>query len=133
MRELKFRAWDGNAMSNPFSVGVRYAEFPYPPPIRGIALKEIRELEVMQYTGLKDRNGKEVFDGDIVRCSLGPDKQGCPHRVEWREEIGGKYFGGMPGWYLSGLLSGGGEGYAWTGEEVCIGNVYESPELLEAK
>jgi hypothetical protein len=37
------------------------------------------------------------------------------------------YVGGMPAWYLSGLS----EGYAWTGEEEVIGNIYDNPELLE--
>ena len=35
----------------------------------------------------------------------------------------------MPAWYLSGLK----EGYAWTGEEEIIGNIYENPELLEVE
>ncbi|MFP9042019.1 YopX family protein, partial [Enterococcus faecalis] len=41
--------------------------------------------------------------------------------------LGGTYIGGMPAWYLSGLN----EGYAWTGTEEIIGNIYENPELLE--
>lgn len=78
--------------------------------------------EIMQSTGLKDKNGVEVFQGDIVRCS-----RGCPHEVFWLKEYAGMYVGGMPAWYLSGLS----EGYAWTGDEEIIGNVYENPELLD--
>nr|DAF46816.1 MAG TPA: YopX protein [Siphoviridae sp. ctBrh2] len=77
---------------------------------------------VMQSTGLKDKNGVEVFQGDIVRCT-----RGCPHEVVWLQEYAGMYIGGMPAWYLSGLS----EGYAWTGDEEIIGNIYENPELLE--
>lgn len=79
---------------------------------------------VMQSTGLKDKNGVEVFMGDIVRCTLG-----CPHEVIWLEEYGGTFIGGMPAWYLSGLQ----EGYAWTGQEEVTGNIYENPELLEVE
>lgn len=77
---------------------------------------------LMQSTGLKDKNGVEVFQGDIVRCT-----RGCPHEVVWLKEYAGMYVGGMPAWYLSGLS----EGYAWTGDEEIIGNIYENPELLD--
>ncbi|MBF0015308.1 DNA-packaging protein [Enterococcus casseliflavus] len=79
-------------------------------------------FNLMQSIGLKDKNGVEVFQGDIVRCT-----RGCPHEVVWLQEYAGMYVGGMPAWYLSGLS----EGYAWTCEEEIIGNIYENPELLE--
>ena len=75
-----------------------------------------------QSTGLKDKNGKEVFVGDIIKCT-----RGCPHEVYLEKEYGGTYIGGMPAIYLKGLLS----GYAWTEHEEIIGNIYENPELLE--
>ena len=77
---------------------------------------------IMQSTGLKDKNGKEVFVGDIIKCT-----RGCPHEVYLEKEYGGTYVGGMPAIYLKGLLS----GYAWTEHEEIIGNVYENPGLLE--
>ncbi|CTF18410.1 YopX family protein [Streptococcus pneumoniae] len=82
------------------------------------------EIELMQSTGLKDKNGKEVFIGDIVKCT-----RGCLHEVYLEKEYGGTFIGGMPSIYLKGLLS----GYAWTEDEEIIGNVYENPELLEDK
>lgn len=80
------------------------------------------DLVLMQSTGLKDKNGKEVFVGDIIKCT-----RGCLHEVYIEKEYGGTYFGGMPAIYLKGLLS----GYAWTEDEEIIGNIYENPELLE--
>ena len=77
---------------------------------------------IMQSTGLFDRNGKEVFIGDIVKCT-----RGCSHEVYLEKEYGGTFIGGMPAIYLKGLLS----GYAWTEDEEIIGNIYESRELLE--
>lgn len=79
---------------------------------------------IMQSTGLKDKNGKEVFIGDIVKCT-----RGCLHEVYLEKEYGGTYIGGMPAVYLKGF----GDGYAWTEYEEIIGNVYENPELLEDK
>lgn len=83
---------------------------------------KIDEFELMQSTGLFDKNGKEVFVGDIIKCT-----RGCLHEVYLEKEYGGTYIGGMPAIYLKGIR----EGYAWTGDEVIIGNVYQNPELLE--
>ena len=77
---------------------------------------------IMQSTGLKDKNGKEVFVGDIIKCT-----RGCLHEVYIEKEYGGTYIGGMPAIYLKGLR----EGYAWTEHEEIIGTIYENPELLE--
>jgi hypothetical protein len=82
------------------------------------------DLNLMQSTGLFDINGKEVFVGDIVKCT-----RGCLHEVYLEKEYGGTFIGGMPAVYLKGLS----EGYAWTGYEEIIGNVYENKELLEDK
>lgn len=82
------------------------------------------DVILMQSTGLKDKNGKEVFVGDIIKCT-----RGCLHEVYIEKEYGGTFIGGMPAVYLKGL----GEGYAWTEHEEIIGNIYENPELLEDK
>lgn len=82
----------------------------------------IDDAILMQSTGLKDKNGKNVYIGDIIRCT-----SGCPHEVYLEKEYGGTYIGGMPAVYLKGIK----EGYAWTGDEEIIGNIYENPELLE--
>ena len=84
----------------------------------------VDNLVIMQSTGLKDKNGKEVFVGDIIKCT-----RGCLHEVYIEKEYGGTYCGGMPAVYLKDLR----EGYAWTEHEEIIGNIYENPELLEDK
>lgn len=85
---------------------------------------EDENATIMQSTGLKDKNGKEVFVGDIIKCT-----RGCLHEVYIEKEYGGTYWGGMPAVYLKDLR----EGYAWTEHEEIIGNIYENPELLEDK
>ena len=80
------------------------------------------DVILMQSTGLKDKNGKEIFVGDIIKCT-----RGCLHEVYIEKEYGGTYVGGIPAVYLKGLR----EGYAWTEHEEIIGNIYENPELLE--
>lgn len=62
MREIKFRAWYGE------KIGM------LEPTFNG-SINEIfaeRNGEYMQYTGLKDKYGKEIYEGDIVHCEENP-------------------------------------------------------------
>ena len=54
-RQIKFRAWDGNFMHYEVDI-VNGKHF-----IDGFNLESV----LMQYTGLKDKNGKEIWEGDI--------------------------------------------------------------------
>ena len=119
----KFRAWDktDKKMYLVDEINFNHGEF----ESIGVGITFLRgadKVELMQSTGLFDRNGKEVFIGDIVKCT-----RGCSHEVYLEKEYGGTFIGGMPAIYLKGLLS----GYAWTGSEEIIGNIFENQELLE--
>ncbi len=59
-REIKFRAWDkwNNKMIQPHD-----GDF-----IRWHSMSNWRDcLDVMQYTGLKDKNDNEIYEGDIIK------------------------------------------------------------------
>lgn len=121
----RFRAWSRLA-SRMYVVNGLYFDrgmVQYANNDNAIRFIKLENIILMQSTGLHDKNGKEVFVGDIIKCT-----RGCPHEVYLEKEYGGTYVGGMPAVYLKGLLS----GYAWTGAEEIIGNVYENKELLEA-
>ena len=132
-REIKFRAWDKRESR---MIIDEQAFIPVKVTNKGVLRLSPRHkeelwefikgdrFEVMQYTGLKDRNGKEVYEGDIVKCS-----SGFPHEVYWENECGGTYVGGIPAFYLSGIL----RGYAWSGDEEVIGNIHEHPHLLKGE
>jgi len=82
---------------------------------------------LMQYTGLKDINDKEIFEGDIVSfddCTStesGYCERGCIGVVEWCNETAS--------FEVSNRLSA--ESYEVLDECVIIGNIYENPELLK--
>ena len=91
------------------------------------------EIELMQSTGLKDKNGKEIFEGDIVRTT---------RFLGRADEIGGfyeyekDYVGVVKVLEGSWVIDTGSVAVRlWSeiDESEVLGNIYEKPELLEDK
>ncbi len=132
-REIKFRAWlhDDEEM----------VEFEWFYGAFGVASPDLldnNKITVMQYTGFHDKNGKEVYEGDIVTLSKCSDKEDW-WEVAWDQEVscfrayplfynkGGCFFRHNIKMYEFSIdLSG-------FGRAKIIGNIYENPELLEPK
>ena len=72
-------------------------------------------LYLMQYTGLKDKNGKPIYEGDVIRHSQGVDEVHWLYD-QWR----------VGGWEPDGL-------YGFTSNCEIIGDIYSNPELLTHK
>ena len=72
---------------------------------------------LMQCTGLQDKNGKLIYEGDIVKDLI---MSGIFYIVKWFNS----------GFYLESTISGSFLKFNDTQQEV-IGNIYENPELLE--
>ena len=111
-REIKFRVWDGERMYANAQFGI---DTGVTRPFGDILLSEA--WSIMQYTGLKDKNGREIYEGDVVVFPFLLGKGGRPVVIGWKDG----------GWnWLSIHYTGGFE------IEV-IGNVYENPELLDGE
>jgi uncharacterized phage protein (TIGR01671 family) len=134
-REIKFRAWDKRLKEMQFTIEMHQ----YKDGSMGIqigdslAVRDDDDFILMQYTGLKDKNGKEIYEGDVIRYTKNK------HLIYPNFTTVIEYYKYSFGFRLQNSFN--------TYDPFClhdeieidflpyievIGNIYENPELLKA-
>ena len=128
MRENKFRVWDKNA-DNPQGKGLKGVMICWDylkrhPQFFMLTLQKEHDLVPLEYTGLKDKNGKEIYEGDIISNG---DSDATQWVVTWND--------GLPYFHLcdkNGLCENFQMDKHGTDWFKVIGNIHENSELLDS-
>ena len=130
-REIKFRAWlkYGKEIVDVEEIDfmnevINYIDNDYENNEQEIVGAYFEDIELMEYTGLEDKNGKEIYEGDIVKLRANHGIGVIKYYDEWGAFIV-EYIKPRP---LAVL----GMNYYKEDIEV-LGNIYENPELLGEK
>ncbi len=124
----KFRAWDKYEEAMTDQQGIYFGAMDHDETLESLLLCLEERYELMQSTGLKDKNEVEIFEGDIVRCTV--DNWSNGEKFEQIDKV-----------VYEDCMFTFSDGYkydcsiaepTYLSKEV-IGNIYENPELLEAE
>ncbi len=132
MREIKFRAWDKlnkNWVTEKNWVFIRLNGTIYENEFQGF-IEPSDRYEITQFTGLRDKNGKDIYEGDVLENKVTFSDGvvwSTKQRVIWYAEQA--TFGLVPAKPMT---------YSDLNQEKLnryevIGNIYESPDLMSAR
>ena len=132
MRDIKFRAWDkvlkymlpfGNYVDMEGQVWEEVREVHNTP---NTEIEPVDRIILMQYTGLKDTNGKEIYEGDIIKLS----RYWADHLQTGCAEV---FYTPLATFDIACSMVVKWDFYSIAKEGEVIGNIYENPELTHSK
>ena len=123
-REIKFRVYISKykILDTPDIINFNTQEVKYDSDYYSLD-----DIELMQYTGIKDKKGKEIYEGDIVLIRI--DKTNILHKTIVKFKHGA---------FIADIISDNDYIYLFhfgfnKDDFEVVGNIYENPELLEGK
>lgn len=129
MKGIKYRAWDkvSGIMRDVLGISFYHESISVDRGDGTYFANHASNFELMQYTGLKDKNGTEIYEGDIVENASKDLKFQVVYEAP---SFNRKWIDNTSKRYREHLT----EPLAWNTYMICevIGNIYENSELLEA-
>ena len=118
MRDIKFRVWDKQEKKMVYNAEDTYDDYPVDMSSFGAILAFPRYYDVMQYTSLRDKNGKEIYEGDILTWG-----NNVIAKVYWADNLA----------MFRCVIEGTEEFdlFAFNQEASIIGKIYENKEVLD--
>lgn len=120
MREIKFRAWD---VENQEMIDADSLAFDTYAPLCD-QLRDSDEMKFMQFTGMKDKNGVEIYEGDRLLINVRKDNQVIDSQAFYGEQ-------GVAELTPSGTCFGEWDAVYCT-DSVIVGNIYQNPGSSDA-
>lgn len=120
MREIKFRFWDANTKVMDYDRRyIPWADEEINVDTFFDTSEEPTESTWLQFTGIKDKNGVEIYEGDFIEI-----------KMKYGTEIFEVYYKPERARFSLRDYSGDGWGFDDSNDMRVIGNIYENPELL---
>jgi len=130
MRKINFRAWhrEKQMMCDVIAVGVMDGWVDIMPAPDSSWTTDLDDVELMQFTGLLDKNGVEIYEGDVLATS----NDGQDGADVWGQEVLGAVYWNdkFACWNHHIALNDDESIYSLQYVKV-IGNIYQNPDLLE--
>lgn len=124
MREIKFRAWYREGLCDVTNISMwqgQVSTLRVKPTGSGEYAASITDTPIMQCTGLADKNGKEIYEGDIIQRPYHVDEYLVVEFVSGAFRAHYRCGDARLDEYIT----------LGQGEWVIVGNIYENPELLK--